>query len=174
MWVVREAVEPYDVTIDGSAVVAPTLFSAVAVLLVSLAGWHGSFAGSESLTTRTRSHQVADLAVLAPLLALTLAATWALFVSRPAYPASALIAATMLPLLPGVAVAAFGELIATLSRSPISEVVGTAFFGLGLLTTAGAESALFGWAFLSACLFVTSRTLSPPRRARAEIADARA
>ena len=115
--VVREAMEQHGVSVDGSAVLAPAFLSAVAALVVSLAGWHRSFVGSESWTTRTRSHQVAGLAVLAPVLALALAVTWSLVASRPEYPASALIAATVWPLVPGVAAASLGVLIAAVAQT---------------------------------------------------------
>jgi len=172
--VVREAMEQHGVSVDGSAVVAPAFLSAVAALVVSLAGWHRSFVGSESWTTRTRSHQVAGLAVLAPVLALALAATWSLVAGPPEYPASALIAATVWPLVPGVAAASLGVLIAAVSRRPLTYVFGAALLGLGLLATAGLEPAFFGWTFLSTCLFAASRTLRPRRRASAESPEASA
>ena len=161
--VVREALEQHSGTIDGSAVVAPAFVSAVAALLLSLAGWHRSFVGNESWSTRTRSHQVAGLAALALVAALVVASSWALWASRPGYPALPVIGATVLPLVPGVAATAVGVLIATLSRRPSGFVVGAALLGFGLVATVGLEPAFFGWAFLSGCLFVTSRTLRPRR-----------
>lgn len=172
--VVRETVEQHGVSIDGSAVVAPASLSAVAALLVSLAGWHRSFVGNESWTTRTRSHQVAGLAAVTPVIALILAATWSLLASGAEYPAVSLIAATVLPLVPGVAVAVLGVVIATLSHGPLPDVVGAALIGLGLLATVALEPAFLGWAFLCACLFATSRTLRPSREASAEPAEAKA
>ena len=74
--------------------------------------------------------------------------------------------------MPGVAAAALGNLIATLSRRPLPRAVGVAVLGLGLLATVGREPALFGWAFLCACLFATSRTLRPRRHAFVEPAEA--
>ena len=172
--VVREAVEQHGISIDGSAVVAPAFLSAVAALLVSLAGWHRSFVGNESWMTRTRSHQVAGLAAVTPVIALILAATWSLSASGAEYPAVSLIAATVLPLVPGVAVVVLGVLIATLLRGPLPDVGGAALLGLGLLATVALEPAFLGWAFLCACLFVTSQTLRPRRDASAEPAQAKA
>jgi cell division protein FtsW (lipid II flippase) len=167
--VVRKAVEQHGVSVDGSAVVAPAFLSAVAALLVSLAGWHRSFVGNESWMTRTRSHQVA-----ARVIALILAATWSLSASGAEYPAGSLIAATVLPLVPGVAVVVLGILIATLLRGPLPDVGGAALLGLGLLATVTLEPAFLGWALLCACLFVTSQTLRPRRDASAEPAQAKA
>lgn len=65
----------------------------------------------------------------------------------------------MLPLVPGVAATAVGVLIATLSRRPSGFVVGAASLGFGLVATVCLEPAFFGWAFMSGCLFVTSRSL---------------
>lgn len=172
--VVREAVEERGVSIDGSAVVAPAFLSAVAAFLVCLAGWHRSFVGNEGRTALTRSHQVAGLAAATPVFALALAATWSVVASRAEYPASPLIAATVLPLVPSVAAAVLGTVIATLSRRPLPVALGAALLGLGLLATVCVEPAFFGWAFLSACLFATSRTLRPRRRATPESLGARA
>ena len=170
--IVREALEQHGPTIDGSAVVAPTFLSAVAALLVSLAGWHRSLAGDESWTTQTRSHQVASLAAAAPVTALVIASAWAPWASRPEYPALPLIVAHLLPLVPGVAATVVGVLIATLSGRTWHFVVGAALLVLGLATTVGLEPAFFGWAFLSACLFLTSRTLRPRRQLAEELAKA--
>jgi len=170
--VVREALERQGVSVDGSAVVAPAFWCAVAALLISLVGWHRSFVGHAGWTTRTRSHQVAGLAAVTPSVALVLAVTWSLLARGPESPASSLIAAEVVPLVPGVAAAALGILIATLSRRPLPRSVGVAVLGLGLLATVGLEPSLFGWALLCACLFVTSRTLRPRRRARVEPAEA--
>ena len=170
--VVREALERQGVSVDGSAVVAPAFWCAVAALLISLVGWHRSFVGHAGWTTRTRSHQVAGLAAVTPSVALVLAVTWSLLARGPESPASSLIAAEVVPLVPGVAAAALGILIATLSRRPLPRAVGVAVLGLGLLATVGLEPSLFGWALLCACLFVTSRTLRPRRRARVEPAEA--
>jgi hypothetical protein len=170
--VIREALEQHSGTIDGSAVVAPAFLSAVAAGLVSLAGWHRSFAGTESWTTRTRSHQVAALAALTPVTALLVASTWALWASGPELSALPLIAATVLPLAPGITATVLGSLIATLSRRPTQLVVGSTLLGLGLLATVSLQPAFFGWAFLTACLFVTSRTLRPRRQLAQKLAKA--
>jgi hypothetical protein len=124
--------------------------------------------------TRTRSHQVAGLAAVTPVIALILAATWSLSASGAEYPAVSLIAATVLPLVPGVAVVVLGVLIATLLRGPLPDVGGAALLGLGLLATVALEPAFLGWALLCACLFVTSQTLRPRRDASAEPAQAKA
>lgn len=111
---------------------------------------------------------------MTPVIALILAATWSLSASGAEYPAVSLIAVTVLPLAPGVAVAVLGVLIATLSRGPLPDVVGAALLGLGLLATVALEPAFLGWALLCACLFVTSRTLRPLREASTEAAEAKA
>jgi len=170
--VVREALERHGVSVDGSAVVAPAFSSAVVALLISLVGWHRAFVGDDGWSTRTRSHQVAGLAAVTPAAALTLAATWSLLASGPESPASSLIAAAVVPLVPSVAAAALGILIATLSRRALPCAVGVAVLALGLLATVGLEPALFGWAFLCTCLFATSRTLRPRRHSRVEPAEA--
>jgi hypothetical protein len=170
--VVREALERHGVSVDGSAVVAPAFSSAVVALLISLVGWHRAFVGDEGWSTRTRSHQVAGLAAVTPAAGLTLATTWSLLASGPESPASSLIAAAVVPLVPSVAAAALGILITTLSRRALPCAAGVAVLGLGLLATVGLEPALFGWAFLCTCLFATSRTLRPRRHAFVEPAGA--